>query len=122
MLVDAHEDWLADMSTPSLLARLPCSRPLSQPRPASIPLSSQTSFKGSGRKAYGGHPSLFLLHDAHDALVRLSITTPRIVHGYGPHLREDREMLHDGSTPVSVTPPLSVTGLVEELALGAYLR
>ncbi|KAL1940632.1 hypothetical protein VTO73DRAFT_8067 [Trametes versicolor] len=119
-LADVRELWLADIATPTTHPLSPKQIAslkaviTSMPRLDTIILANH--FQSTW--AEGGRPSLFLLPNAHETPVRPSITTLRIVHGYGPHLRETWEMPLDGSEPVM--PPLDLTGLVDELASGAY--
>lgn len=60
-----------------------------------------------------GRPSLFLLPDTREAVAWPSISTLRIVYGYGPFLDSDW-------TPHEGVPPLDLSVILAELALGAY--
>ncbi|EIW65266.1 uncharacterized protein TRAVEDRAFT_42644 [Trametes versicolor FP-101664 SS1] len=119
-LTDARELWLADVSSPTAHPPSPSQISSLKTIVAAMPRLDTVVLANHFQAVWaeGGRPSLFLLPDARDARVRPSITTLRIVHGYGPHLREDWEMPRDGSAPVM--PPLDLTGLVDELASGAY--
>ncbi|KAL1940633.1 hypothetical protein VTO73DRAFT_8068 [Trametes versicolor] len=62
-------------------------------------------------------PSLHLLPDIRSAVSWPSISTLRIVYGYGPDVQDPRSLPVDMH---ALVPPLDLTALLEELASGAY--
>lgn len=124
-LMSVHELWLVDIPSASsdneedtLLEDLDAALILkatieSMPALETVVLANhiQLAWMSTAR------PSLHLLPDIRSAVSWPSISTLRIVYGYGPEVQDPRSLPVDMH---ALVPPLDLTAILEELASGAY--
>ncbi|OJT04932.1 hypothetical protein TRAPUB_4274 [Trametes pubescens] len=119
LLADVRELWLADISTHTSVAPPPRQVALLNAIMAAMPRLDTVVLANHFHASWthSGRPSLFLLPDARSPIPWPRITTLRIVYGAGPRLWEEGES-HGGFR--RAVHPLDLTGILDELASGAY--